>query len=64
MSLTEQEIIDIIENIRFKLSTNMTHGQKEDWYFLLDRYQMKLDQVKKLNIAFPTTISIKQNGNR
>jgi hypothetical protein len=64
MSLTEQEIIDIIENIRFKLSTNMTQGQKEDWYFLLDRYQMKLDQVKKLNIAFPTTISIKQNGNR
>jgi hypothetical protein len=64
MSLTEQEIIDIIENIRFKLRTNMTQGQKEDWYFLLDRYQMKLDQVKKLNIAFPTTISIKQNGNR
>jgi len=64
MSLTEQEIIDTIENIRFKLRTNMTQGQKEDWYFLLDRYQMKLDQVKKLNIAFPTTISIKQNGNR
>ena len=64
MSLTEQEIIDILENIRFKLRTNMTQGQKEDWYFLLDRYQMKLDQVKKLNIAFPTTISIKQNGNR
>jgi len=64
MSLTEQEIIHTIENIRFKLRTNMTQGQKEDWYFLLDRYQMKLDQVKKLNIAFPTTISIKQNGNR
>jgi len=64
MSLTEQEIIDIIENIRFKLRTNMTQGQKEDWYFLLDRYQMKLDQVKKLNIAFPITISIKQNDNR
>jgi hypothetical protein len=64
MLLTEQEIIDTIEKIRFKLRTNMTQGQKEDWYFLLDRYQMKLDQVKKLNIAFPTTISIKQNGNR
>jgi len=64
MSLTEQEIIDILENIRFKLRTNMTQGQKEDWYFLLDRYQMKLDQVKKLNIAFQTTTSIKQNGNR
>ena len=64
MSLTEQEIIDTIEDIRFKLRTNMTPGQKEDWYFLLDRYQMKLEQVKKLNIAFPITISIKQNGNR
>ena len=64
MSLTEQEIIDILENIRFKLRTNMTQGQKEDWYFLLDRYQMKLDQVKKLNIAFPITTSIKQNGKR
>jgi hypothetical protein len=64
MSLTEQEIIDTIENIRFKLMTKMTSAQKEDWYFLLDRYQMKLEQVKKLNIAFPITISIKQNGNR
>jgi hypothetical protein len=64
MLLTEQEIIDTIEKIRFKLRTNMTQGQKEDWYFLLDRYQMKLDQVKKLNIAFPVTTSIKQNGNR
>jgi hypothetical protein len=64
MSLTEQELIDTIENIRFKLCTNMTPAQKEDWYFLLDRYQMKLEQVKKLNIAFPITISIKQNGNR
>jgi len=64
MSLTEQEIIDTIENIRFKLMTKMTPAQKEDWYFLLDRYQMKLEQVKKLNIAFPITISIKQNGNR
>ena len=64
MSLTEQELIDTIENIRFKLMTNMTPAQKEDWYFLLDRYQMKLEQVKKLNIAFPITISIKQNGNR
>ena len=64
MSLTEQEIINTIEDIRFKLRTNMTPGQKEDWYFLLDRYQMKLEQVKKLNIAFPITISIKQNGNR
>ena len=44
--------------------TKMTPAQKEDWYFLLDRYQMKLEQVKKLNIAFPTSISIKQNGNR
>jgi len=64
MSLTEQELIDTIENIRFKLMTKMTSAQKEDWYFLLDRYQMKLEQVKKLNIAFPITISIKQNGNR
>jgi hypothetical protein len=64
MSLTEQELIDTIENIRFKLMTKMTPAQKEDWYFLLDRYQMKLEQVKKLNIAFPITISIKQNGNR
>jgi len=43
MSLTEQEIIDTIENIRFKLMTKMTSAQKEDWYFLLDRYQMKLE---------------------
>ena len=64
MSLTEQEIIDTIEDIRFKLRTNMTPGQKEDWYFLLDRYQMKLEQVKKLNIAFPVITSIEQNGNR
>ena len=64
MSLTEQELIDTIENIRFKLRTNMTPAQKGDWYFLLDLYQMKLDQVKKLNIAFPVTTSIKQNGNR
>ena len=64
MSLTEQEIIDTIEDIRFKLRTNMTPGQKEDWYFLLDRYKMKLEQVKKLNIAFPVITSIKQNGNR
>ena len=64
MLLTEQELIDIIENIRFKLMTNMTPAQKGDWHFLLDIYQMKLDQVKKLNIAFPTTTSIKQNGNR
>jgi hypothetical protein len=64
MSLTEQEIIDTIENIRFKLMTKMTPAQKEDWYFLLDRYQMKLEQVKKLNIAFPVITSIKQNGNR
>ena len=64
MLVSEQEIIDTIENIRFKLMTNMTPAQKEDWYFLLDRYQMKLEQVKKLNIAFPITISIKQNGNR
>jgi hypothetical protein len=41
-----------------------SYAQKGDWHFLLDLYQMKLDQVKKLNIAFPTTISIKQNGNR
>jgi hypothetical protein len=33
MSLTEQEIIDTIENIRFKLCTNMTPAQKGDWYF-------------------------------
>jgi hypothetical protein len=64
MLLSEQELIDTIENIRFKLMTKMTPAQKEDWYFLLDRYQMKLEQVKKLNIAFPITISIKQNGNR
>ena len=64
MSFTEQELIDILENIRFKLMTNMSPAQKGDWYFLLDRYQMKLDQVKKLNIAFPLTTSIKQNGNR
>jgi len=64
MLLSEQELIDTIENIRFKLMTKMTPAQKEDWYFLLDRYQMKLEQVKKLNIAFPTSISIKQNGNR
>jgi len=63
MSLTEQEIIDTIEDIRFKLRTNMTPAQKEDWYFLLDKYQMKLEQVKKLNIAFPVITSIKQNGN-
>ena len=44
--------------------TNMTPAQKGDWYFLLDIYQMKLEQVKKLNIAFPLTTSIKQNGNR
>jgi hypothetical protein len=64
MSLSEQELIDILENIRFKLRTNMTPAQKGDWHFLLDIYQMKLDQVKKLNIAFPVTTSIKQNGNR
>jgi hypothetical protein len=64
MLLSEQELIDTIENIRFKLMTKMTPAQREDWYFLLDRYQMKLEQVKKLNIAFPITISIKQNGNR
>jgi hypothetical protein len=64
MSLTEQEIINTLENIRFKLMTNMTPAQKGDWYFLLDIYQMKLEQVKKLNIAFPLTTSIKQNGNR
>jgi hypothetical protein len=64
MLVSEQEIINTIENIRFKLMTNMTPAQKGDWYFLLDIYQMKLEQVKKLNIAFPLTTSIKQNGNR
>jgi len=64
MSLTEQELIDIIENIRFKLCTNMTPAQKGDWHFLLDIYESKLQQVKKLNNAFPLTTSIKQNGNR
>jgi len=64
MSLTEQELIDTIENIRFKLMTNMTPAQKGDWHFLLDIYESKLQQVKKLNIAFPLTTSIKQNGNR
>ena len=64
MSLSETELIEIIENIRFKLLTSMTPGQKADWYFLLDRFESKLQQVKKLNNAFLTTTSIKQNGNR
>ena len=42
----------------------MTPGQKADWQFLLDRYTVKLEQVKKLNNAFPTTTSIRHNGNR
>jgi hypothetical protein len=64
MSLTENELLDILENIQFKLRTNMTPAQKADWQFLLDRYTVKLEQVKKLNNAFPTTTSIRHNGNR
>ena len=64
MQSSETELIETIENIRFKLLTKMTPGQKADWQFLLDRYTVKLEQVKKLNNAFPTTTSIRQNGNR
>jgi len=63
MSLTENELLDILENIQFKLRTNMTPAQKADWQFLLERYQAKLAQVKKLNNAFPIPTSIRQNGN-
>ena len=63
MSLTENELLDILENIQFKLRTKMTPAQKADWQFLLERYQAKLAQVKKLNNAFPTITSIRQNGN-
>lgn len=64
MQLSEAELIETIENIRDKLMTKMTPGQKADWHFLLDRFEGKLQQLKKLNNAFLTTTSIKQNGNR
>ena len=50
MSPSEADHIETIENIRDKLMTKMTPGQKADWHFLLDRFEGKLQQLKKLKV--------------